>query len=156
MASDGQDHGALEVGDPWLPLLAEDDGRPSGQNGTMRSAGTDHIPADPHVIVLFGATGDLARRKLLPGLFHLSRAGMLPDCRIVATSLEPSTTTGTAAIARTACDEFARGEVTEEHWAEFVRRLSYVPGHRASTGLAETVRTLGVDVRRRARGVSTT
>ncbi|MFB7268496.1 hypothetical protein ACFCXH_41150, partial [Streptomyces nojiriensis] len=28
-------------------------------------------PAD-HVIVLFGATGDLARRKLLPGLFHLA------------------------------------------------------------------------------------
>ena len=48
-----------------------------------------HAPATPHVIVLFGATGDLARRKLLPGLFHLSRAGMLPDCRIVATSLEP-------------------------------------------------------------------
>ena len=42
----------------------------------------------PHVIVLFGATGDLARRKLLPGLFHLSRAGLLPECRIVATSLE--------------------------------------------------------------------
>jgi glucose-6-phosphate 1-dehydrogenase len=30
------------------------------------------------VIVLFGATGDLARRKLLPGLFHLYRAGLLP------------------------------------------------------------------------------
>ena len=34
---------------------------------------------DEHVIVLFGATGDLARRKLLPGLFHLARAGLLPD-----------------------------------------------------------------------------
>src|SRR5437870_1689838 len=29
------------------------------------------VPPDDHVIVLFGATGDLARRKLLPGLFHL-------------------------------------------------------------------------------------
>ena len=48
----------------------------------------DHPTPDPHVIVLFGATGDLARRKLLPGLFHLSRAGLLPECRIVATSLE--------------------------------------------------------------------
>ena len=28
---------------------------------------------DDHVIVLFGATGDLAKRKLLPGLFHLAR-----------------------------------------------------------------------------------
>jgi len=47
-----------------------------------------YAPADPHIIVLFGATGDLAKRKLLPGLFHLSRAGMLPDGHIVATSLE--------------------------------------------------------------------
>ena len=35
-------------------------------------------PADSNVIVLFGATGDLARRKLLPGLFHLFKAGLLP------------------------------------------------------------------------------
>ena len=38
----------------------------------------DLIP-DDHVIVLCGATGDLARRKLLPGLFHLSEAGLLPN-----------------------------------------------------------------------------
>ena len=36
------------------------------------------VPPDDHVIVLFGATGDLARRKLLPGLFHLHAAGLLP------------------------------------------------------------------------------
>jgi glucose-6-phosphate 1-dehydrogenase len=36
-------------------------------------------PLRPHVIVLFGATGDLARRKLLPGLFHLAQAGLLPE-----------------------------------------------------------------------------
>ena len=34
---------------------------------------------DPHVVVVFGATGDLAKRKLLPGLFHLARAGLLPE-----------------------------------------------------------------------------
>lgn len=33
---------------------------------------------EPHVIVMFGATGDLAKRKLLPGLFHLATAGLLP------------------------------------------------------------------------------
>ena len=42
----------------------------------------------PHVIVLFGATGDLARRKLLPGLLRLWEAGLLEDSRIVGTSLE--------------------------------------------------------------------
>ncbi len=38
---------------------------------------TPTVPED-HVIVLFGATGDLARRKLLPGIFHLAEAGMMP------------------------------------------------------------------------------
>jgi glucose-6-phosphate 1-dehydrogenase len=43
------------------------------------------LGVDPHVIVLFGATGDLARRKLWPGLLHLARAGLLPDdFRIIA------------------------------------------------------------------------
>ena len=42
----------------------------------------------PHVIVLFGATGDLARRKLLPGLLRLTQSGLLKDARIVGTSLE--------------------------------------------------------------------
>jgi glucose-6-phosphate 1-dehydrogenase len=32
-----------------------------------------------HVIVVFGATGDLAMRKLLPGLFHLAAIGLMPD-----------------------------------------------------------------------------
>ena len=45
-------------------------------------------PLVPHVFVLFGATGDLARRKLIPGLFHLYQAGLLPDCRIVGVSLD--------------------------------------------------------------------
>ena len=35
-------------------------------------------PSD-RVLVLFGATGDLAGRKLLPGLFHLYRVGLMPD-----------------------------------------------------------------------------
>ena len=32
----------------------------------------------PHVFVLFGATGDLAKRKLFPGLYHLAAAKRLP------------------------------------------------------------------------------
>ena len=81
MASDGQDDRIFAGGDPVGGGLAQ-------EIGATVIGPSDHVPADPHVIVLFGATGDLAKRKLLPGLFHLSRAGMLPDCHIVATSLE--------------------------------------------------------------------
>jgi glucose-6-phosphate 1-dehydrogenase len=41
--------------------------------------------SDPVVLVLFGAGGDLARRKLFPGLFGLYRAGLLPEFRVVGT-----------------------------------------------------------------------
>jgi glucose-6-phosphate 1-dehydrogenase len=42
---------------------------------------------DNHVVVLFGATGDLARRKLLPGIFHLHAAGLLPpEYRVIGTA----------------------------------------------------------------------
>ena len=48
---------------------------------------------EPHVIVLFGATGDLASRKLLPGLLHLAMTGMMPDYRIVGSSTSTLTDT---------------------------------------------------------------
>ena len=52
-------------------------------------ASPESVPAlPPQVLVLFGATGSLAERKLLPGILHLARAGLLPEYRIVGTSLE--------------------------------------------------------------------
>ena len=43
-----------------------------------------------HVVVLFGATGDLAKRKLLPGFFHLYAAGLLPEEFRIIGSAPPS------------------------------------------------------------------
>ena len=41
----------------------------------------------PQAIVIFGASGDLAKRKVLPALYNLSREGLLPDpCAIVGFS----------------------------------------------------------------------
>ena len=45
-------------------------------------------PRFPQVVVLVGATGDLARRKLIPGLLHLASAGFIPGCRIIGVSLD--------------------------------------------------------------------
>src|SRR3954465_12216808 len=79
----------------------------------------------PHVLVLFGATGDLARRKLLPGLLHLYEAGLLEDCRIVGTSLDDLDTDRFVKLAREAVDEFSR-PFDENAWDEFATRLSFV------------------------------
>ena len=86
-------------------------------------------PADSPgiVIVLFGATGDLARRKLLPGLFHLSQAGLMPErFRIIGTSRGELGDDGFRALAREAVDEFGRESATGDAWERFADSLSLV------------------------------
>jgi glucose-6-phosphate 1-dehydrogenase len=80
----------------------------------------------PHVIVLFGATGDLSRRKLLPGLLRLSQSGLLPEYRIIGTSLEEMDESAFHQFALQACREFARQDIVEAHWPTFQDRLHYV------------------------------
>jgi glucose-6-phosphate 1-dehydrogenase len=84
-------------------------------------------PRYPQVVVLIGATGDLARRKLLPGLFRLCSAGFIPGCRIVGVSLDEIDRDGFCDSARRAVDEFSTHPVTEADWSAFVRNLNYVP-----------------------------
>ncbi len=84
-------------------------------------------PRNPQVVVLVGATGDLARRKLLPGLFHLIDAGFIPSCRIIGVSLEDIDAEAFRKITRVAIDEFATRKATDEEWAPFAASLDYVP-----------------------------
>ena len=109
-------------------------------------------PLKPHVIVMFGAGGDLARRKLLPGLLHLSRAGLMPECRIVGTSLDDFGDEGFRKFAHGACDEFSTQPPSDDEWVPFERKLSYVGQSAGPAGLAEVVARaeaeLGGDPRR--------
>jgi glucose-6-phosphate 1-dehydrogenase len=84
-------------------------------------------PKFPQVVVLVGATGDLSKRKLLPGLFHLSSAGFIPGCRIIGVSLDDIDCDGFRAIAREALDQFFARSVDDAHWAAFADSLDYVP-----------------------------
>jgi glucose-6-phosphate 1-dehydrogenase len=84
-------------------------------------------PRFPQVVVLFGATGDLAHRKLLPGLFYLSHAGFIPNCRIVGVSLDDMNADGFRAAARKALDEFSVRKVVDSDWEAWAKTLDYVP-----------------------------
>ena len=84
-------------------------------------------PRHPQVVVLVGATGDLARRKLLPGLFHLSSVGFIPGCRIIGVSLDDIDLDGFRKFARAALDEFSTRKITEADWSAFAASLDYVP-----------------------------
>ncbi|HEX4244663.1 MAG TPA: hypothetical protein VHY77_03770, partial [Acidimicrobiales bacterium] len=82
------------------------------------------------VLILFGATGDLAKRKLLPGLFHLDVAGLMPKrYRIVG-----SAPAGTGADAESfgtyvhgVLERFGRKDVTEARWKSFGSNVSFAP-----------------------------
>lgn len=94
-------------------------------------AGHDHDhpsqPAD-HVIVLFGATGDLAKRKLLPGLFHLAKSGLLPEhYRIVGTAPAEFAMAEDQfrAHAASAVAQFGLAKPTGAGWSAFRDKLSF-------------------------------
>ena len=91
---------------------------------------------DNHVFVLFGATGDLARRKLLPGLFHLHAAGLLPrDYRAVGTAPPAFALTDEQfrERAQQACTDFCITKPDDPSWPDFVRRLSFAPAEPGNT-----------------------
>jgi glucose-6-phosphate 1-dehydrogenase len=105
--------------------------------GRPRRGGFDHIP--PHVIVLFGATGDLARRKLLPGLAHLVTSSLAPDFQVVGTSLEDFDDDAFRAFAQSAVREFGTHTMTTQQWETFAANLCYVPQGGGPEALAEAV-----------------
>ena len=109
-------------------------------------------PGQAQVLVLVGATGDLARRKLLPGLFHLCSAGFIPACRIVGVSLDDMDAEAFRAFAKAAIDEFLPHEVKAADWSTFAAVLDYVPLAAGPQALRAAVlaaeQSLGGEVRR--------
>jgi glucose-6-phosphate 1-dehydrogenase len=86
------------------------------------------IPVEPFDLVVFGATGDLARRKILPGLFRRWLAGQMPgDSCIIGAARSDMAAESWRAFARAAIDEFvAPGKRAPEAVAAFLDRLDYV------------------------------
>ncbi|CAM5431001.1 Glucose-6-phosphate 1-dehydrogenase [Tsukamurella paurometabola] len=129
------------------PAAADDDAKaerlqeaqtiayPSMSGGSRRKK-PEH---DPTVVVLFGATGDLSRRKLLCGLGYLAVSGLGPDMRVIGTSLDDMTDEQFREFARTAVDEVGARKLSAEQWREFAPDLSYVNTSAGPEGLAKAV-----------------
>ncbi|RYG66551.1 glucose-6-phosphate dehydrogenase, partial [bacterium] len=96
-------------------------------------------PRFPQVVVLVGATGDLARRKLLPGLFHLCTAGFIPGCRIIGASLDDIDADAFRAFTRKALEEFGTRKLDDASWQTFAASLDYVPISRGPQALKDAV-----------------
>lgn len=102
---------------PPLPNKKDERKKPSGE------------PADPCVMVIFGASGDLTKRKLLPALYNLSRDGLLSK-HFAVIGISRSEMTHEQYREKMAHDlrEFATGPVDDELGSWFAERLYYLPG----------------------------
>ncbi len=94
------------------------------------------IPVAPFDLVLFGATGDLARRKILPALFHRFQIGQFGnDCRIIGTSRTELSGEEFRSQTAEAIRDFGQDvETTAEEIAEFTQLLDYVAVDARGTG----------------------
>jgi len=95
----------------------------------------------PATLVIFGGTGDLARRKLLPGLYNLAVDGLLPvNAAVVGLGRSEMTDDDYRNLAREGLEEHSRRSVDEEIWSDLARRVHY---HQGSLTEAATFDHLG-------------
>jgi glucose-6-phosphate 1-dehydrogenase len=88
------------------------------------------MPTRPMAIVIFGATGDLTHRKVIPAFYHLQKNGQLPEgCCIIGFARRPKSDEEFRAELRAALDEFSHTKpVDEKVWESLSRHIYYQKG----------------------------
>ena len=87
------------------------------------------VAADPVSLVIFGGTGDLARRKLLPALYNLHLDGVLPPRTAIVGAGHPAMSDDQyREFAKDGVKEFSRRPIDEAAWRPFAESLFFVPG----------------------------
>ncbi|MEM7060987.1 MAG: glucose-6-phosphate dehydrogenase [Pseudomonadota bacterium] len=87
------------------------------------------VPVDPFDLVVFGATGDLARRKLIPALYHRFRDGHMPEgTRVIGAARSDLARDSFLNLAAEALGEFVDStDLDQESQQRFLQCLDYVP-----------------------------
>jgi glucose-6-phosphate 1-dehydrogenase len=99
------------------------------------------MAAIPLNLVIFGASGDLTARKLIPSLYNLDRKKRLPEeLRIVGVARRPFSDDAFRAKLAPAAREFVKGEWTADSWNAFARRIHYVQGDGSEVSGLEALR----------------
>ena len=101
------------------------------------------IPVDPFDLVIFGATGDLARRKLLPGMYHRDADGqLLEGTRIIGCARSQLSAEEFRALAREAIADHVPPDHLEADVLErFLARLEYVSNNVSDASGWEALKT---------------
>jgi glucose-6-phosphate 1-dehydrogenase len=93
------------------------------------AAGLERLPVHPTAITIFGATGDLAQRKLLPALYNLAHDGALPErFNLIGTSRSDHSDDEFREMAADAIRRFSRRTPDEAVLTRLLAEVRYVPG----------------------------
>jgi glucose-6-phosphate 1-dehydrogenase len=91
--------------------------------------GLERLPVHPTTLVIFGATGDLAHRKLLPAIYNLAHEGALPErFNLIAVSRADLPHESYRQMARESITQYSRRTPDEQVLAKLLERVRYVPG----------------------------
>jgi len=97
--------------------------------------------ADPCILVIFGASGDLTRRKLLPAVYNLAESGHLPDEFAILGVARPQIDVAAYRAQMRERVRTAEGEPLDaEKWKRIEDRLSYMSGEFDDAALYEAIR----------------
>jgi glucose-6-phosphate 1-dehydrogenase len=91
--------------------------------------GLERLPVHPTTLVIFGATGDLAHRKLLPAIYNLAHEGALPErFNLIAVSRSDMPNEEYRKLARESIQEHSRRPPDEQVLEKMLEQVRYVPG----------------------------
>src|ERR671922_854735 len=100
-------------------------------------------PSDPCVMVIFGASGDLTKRKLIPALYNLAKDKLLSrQFAVVGSARRPMTHESFRQKLTEDMKEFATGPVDPDLWEWLVRRFYYLPGDGQDPETAQRLKEL--------------
>jgi glucose-6-phosphate 1-dehydrogenase len=107
-------------------------------------------PGDPCVMVIFGAAGDLTRRKLIPALYNLANEQLLSrEFAVIGLARGPMSTEDFRNKVSQDIKQYATGPVDSDLWEWFVRRMYYIQGDFGDTQaylqLRETLESVDKD-----------
>src|SRR5436305_15171381 len=89
--------------------------------------GLERLPVHPTTLAIFGATGDLAKRKLLPAIYNLAHEGALPErFNLIGLSRGDIGDDGFREQARDSIKQFSRREPDDKVLSSLVDRMRYV------------------------------
>src|SRR3712207_823901 len=112
-----------------------------GQEDNPLVEGLERLPVHPTTMVIFGATGDLSKRKLLPAIYNLAHEGALPEqFNLIGVSRGEMSDDEFREEARNSISEFSRRDADDKVLDGLTERFRYVTGSFDDESMYEKLR----------------